>query len=325
MTRNTSHLDPLAGITMDRVRTFRAVAEYGGIAAAVRALQRRGLRDSGAPAHAQSQFSRQIAALEAALGAKLFGREGKGFRLTEAGRSLAEASAGWLEALEAIRARNPGDPIELTLTAGDSLLAWVVVPNLAAFLAGAAHVRLALRASATPVEDVESGRAHLAIGPMARQVPAACRRTALGERRYALFVPRRRATRALGLRELLLSGPLARVASAPGPHEAACRHARVTPPISLTCETFAQAARAVAAQTHAAVLPAEAAAELGPEIAHLEPLPMGGERLYLVARRRTLALAGGDEIFSHLRAALGNALSDSRPARSANARQPRSR
>ena len=75
-------------------RYLLAVARAGSTAAAARAL---GVN--------QSTVVRRVAALEAALGLRLFDKRRDGYRLTPAGRSLLEASAGVETAVQALTRR----------------------------------------------------------------------------------------------------------------------------------------------------------------------------------------------------------------------------
>jgi DNA-binding transcriptional LysR family regulator len=293
---------------MERIETFLAVAEHGGIAKAVQAGVDQGRIESTSKFHVGSQYSRQIAALEAAVGTMLFDRSGRSFGLTERGRTLWTAANDWRESLAALRPRDDA-PIDLTLVAGDSVLSWRVIPRLMRFLEEWPRVRLTLRASAAPMDDVVEGRAHLGIGTRknGEQPPEGLRTARLGPRQFALFVPRARRTEGLDLARLLQGGPLAVVSSERGPHEMACRMAKVTPTVAFECETVPQAARAVASGAFAAILPVEAQAELGASVAEMVEIatPAGSRAtLHLLARRKTLGTVGGDGLFKGVFAAL---------------------
>jgi DNA-binding transcriptional LysR family regulator len=76
-----------------RLRVLVAIARYGSVTAAAHALN-----------YAQPSISHHIARLEAETGAKLMERAGRGVRLTEAGRLLAERAAEILGRLDAAEA-----------------------------------------------------------------------------------------------------------------------------------------------------------------------------------------------------------------------------
>jgi len=80
----------LAMLDLTRLRVLEAVSRYGSVTAAARALN-----------YAQPSVSHHLARLEAETGATLFQRAGRGIRLTEAGRVLAERAAEILGRLEA--------------------------------------------------------------------------------------------------------------------------------------------------------------------------------------------------------------------------------
>lgn len=83
-----------------RLRVLVAVARHGSVTAAARALH-----------YSQPSVSHHLARLEAETGAKLLQRVGRGIRLTEAGRMLAERAAeiiGRLDAAEAELAAHVG-------------------------------------------------------------------------------------------------------------------------------------------------------------------------------------------------------------------------
>jgi DNA-binding transcriptional LysR family regulator len=87
-------------LDVTRLRVLVAVARYGSVTAAARALN-----------YAQPSISHHIARLEAETGARLLQRAGRGVRLTEAGRLLAERAEeiiGRLDSAEAELAAHIG-------------------------------------------------------------------------------------------------------------------------------------------------------------------------------------------------------------------------
>lgn len=83
MPRMSAGSTRLAEITPDRLQTFLAVARLESFTLAAREVYL-----------SQSAVSRQIGALEKALGVGLFERRGKTARLTAAGRGLLPNSGG---------------------------------------------------------------------------------------------------------------------------------------------------------------------------------------------------------------------------------------
>jgi DNA-binding transcriptional LysR family regulator len=87
----------LEGVTIEQLRTLRAVAEAGSFSAAARKL-----------GHVQAAISQSIERLEAQLGLRLFDRSGRVARLTEQGTAIVAAARkveGSLDALEGVVVR----------------------------------------------------------------------------------------------------------------------------------------------------------------------------------------------------------------------------
>jgi molybdate transport repressor ModE-like protein len=77
-------------LDVTRLRVLVAVARHGSVTAAARALN-----------YAQPSVSHHLARLEAETGTKLVQRAGRGIRLTDAGRLLAERAAEVIGRLDA--------------------------------------------------------------------------------------------------------------------------------------------------------------------------------------------------------------------------------
>jgi DNA-binding transcriptional LysR family regulator len=118
-------------LDVTRLRVLVAVARYGSVTAAARALN-----------YAQPSVSHHLARLEAETGTKLTQRAGRGIRLTDAGRLLAERAAeviGRLDAAENELAAYTGLRAgRLRLAAFPSALG-TIVPAAAAMLRGHQH------------------------------------------------------------------------------------------------------------------------------------------------------------------------------------------
>src|ERR1700739_2414670 len=115
-------------LDVTRLRVLVAVARYGSVTAAARALN-----------YAQPSVSHHLARLEAETGIKLIQRAGRGIRLTDAGRLLAERAAeviGRLDAAEnELNAYTGLRAGRLRLAAFPSALG-TIVPPAAALLRG---------------------------------------------------------------------------------------------------------------------------------------------------------------------------------------------
>lgn len=138
------------------LRVLREVAAQGSFSAAAPLV-----------ALTQSAVSRQIAALEAEVGAALFERRREGVRLTEAGRVLLRHASAALDALELAEQELHGErraPTPVRLGAFPSAGA-VLLPRVAASLRGRPSVKLSTQAGSTRalLRGLRSGSLDLAI------------------------------------------------------------------------------------------------------------------------------------------------------------------
>ena len=118
------------GLSLDRLKNFCAIAEAGGIA-----------RITGGDPAKQSLYSRQVRELEQFFGVELTRRKGKGIEVTEHGRELARQVRAHLQSLTDFKRVCAGQPIEFRIASGNSVVEWLLVPNLAKITAGAPSAR----------------------------------------------------------------------------------------------------------------------------------------------------------------------------------------
>ena len=155
---------------LESLEAFLAVARYGSVTAAARAL-----------GFTQSAVSRQVATLEAQTGARLFDRLARGVALTDEGRCLlphAEAMVGRLATarrdLDALRGLGAG---RLRVGAFPTALAALVPRALAAFRHAHPGVALALAEGRTPalLERLRAGDTDVAVvsAPVGQPLDAA--------------------------------------------------------------------------------------------------------------------------------------------------------
>lgn len=167
---------------------FRTVAHLGSLTAAARALS-----------FTQSAVSRQIAALEAEVGARVFDRLPRGVALTEAGRALLPHADQVLDGLD--RARQAVDDLRrldrgrLRVGAFPTAVAALVPRALAAFRRAYPDVELALVEGLTPglLDRLAAGEADIAVvssSPAAPLDPARFRLHHLLDERMVVAVPR---------------------------------------------------------------------------------------------------------------------------------------
>ncbi len=145
-------------IDSGRLHTFVVVAREGGFARAGRRLGR-----------TQSSVSQAIAQLEWELGCKAFAREGRGARLTDAGRVLLAHAEEILEQMGRARAHLEAAADlragELVIGASDTLACHLLPPLLAAFRARYPGVELRLdnRPSPATARAVAERRTHVGV------------------------------------------------------------------------------------------------------------------------------------------------------------------
>lgn len=148
----------MLSVQVESLEAFLAVARYGSVTGAARAL-----------GFTQSAVSRQVATLEAQTGTRLFDRLARGVTLTDEGRCLlphAEAVVGRLVTarrdLDALRGLGAG---RLRVGAFPTALAALVPRALAAFRRAHPGVSLALAEGRTPalLEHLRSGDADVAV------------------------------------------------------------------------------------------------------------------------------------------------------------------
>jgi DNA-binding transcriptional LysR family regulator len=120
-----------SGLSLERLKTFGQIIAAGGITAA-----------AGGDSNRQSQFSRQLKELERYFGVELLKRGHGPAELTDAGQRLYEIVGHTLSALHEFRVTCAGQPLELVIGAGESLIQWLLLPRLSGL--AAAQPRLAV-------------------------------------------------------------------------------------------------------------------------------------------------------------------------------------
>ncbi len=145
-------------LDVTRLRVLAAVARYGSVTAAARALN-----------YAQPSVSHHLARLEAETGARLVQRSGRGIELTDAGRLLAgraEEILGRLDAAEHELAAHVGQREERLRVAGFPSALATVVPAAAAWLRAehpGVELLLAEAEPQTALRLLRGGRADVAL------------------------------------------------------------------------------------------------------------------------------------------------------------------
>jgi DNA-binding transcriptional LysR family regulator len=175
----------LEDVSVEQIKIFIAAAELGNFSAAGRRLKR-----------AQSVVSQAVAGLEGRLRVKLFEREGRYPRLTEAGKILladARAVVAGVDAMKA-RARGMAGGLEAELAVAiDVMFPMPVLTRAAASFMQAFPVtplRLFVEALGGVAQTVLDGRAALGVmGSLVVEMPALARERLLGVRMVSVAAP----------------------------------------------------------------------------------------------------------------------------------------
>ena len=169
----------LAGLSIERLRSFCQIAEAGSV---VTAARRNPVR--------QSQFSRQIRDLERSLGTKLFAREGKQLKLTAGGVKLAALTNAYFSALRELKEKEGEESKPLMLGAADSIVRWLLLPRFPEVLvASGGSVDVGTYRTSAIIERLESGQLDVGI-IRADAASDELERLPFPTLRYTLMVPR---------------------------------------------------------------------------------------------------------------------------------------
>jgi DNA-binding transcriptional LysR family regulator len=217
------------GLSLDRLSSFLAIADAGGLA-----------RAAPGDAVRQSQLSRQLKDLEFALGRPLFVRKARGLELTSAGVELSRVVRSLGQGLSDVAAAEQG-AVEVSLAAGDSVLQWVLLPGLAKLEKALQGVELDVGAAGAD-EAAQAVLDHRVDLALMRESPvmAALKTLRLGRVEYAVF-------HRAGAPKLPLAIPTTERGLWPA--------LSLLGPVGLRCQTFPQVAQAVRSGSYAGVVP----------------------------------------------------------------------
>ena len=276
------------GLSLDRMRSFLAVVEAGGMARAA----------PGSPAR-QAQFSRQVSELEQFFGAPLLRRRGRGVEPTAAGLELAALVRVHLHALAEFRQRCEARPVTVRLGAGDNLLHWLVIPALGSLARKHRDTRYELRnlTNQGTLAALEDGSIDFGVVSRGTVTPRFDRQP-VGEYRHVFVAPKALcgARDFQNLARMLEAMPLAgRPLVADEWHglRSWAERTGVSLTPALECESYPQVAAAVRSGHYAAFLPGPLVPSLPrAQIRILERLPatVRPRRIELVFLRGNQAL-----------------------------------
>jgi DNA-binding transcriptional LysR family regulator len=239
------HLFSESGLSLDRLRSFLAIAEARGIMAAAKG-----------DANRQSQLSRQLAELETFFGAPLVLR-GKqvSFALTPTGETLKGSLIQAFRSLDSIKGQQADGIVPLRVGAGESVLAWLVLPRLPVMSKShpkARMVCLNLR-SADIMKQLAEGS--LDLGIVRKPVSAKMLKCVnLGSSRFLLAVPKGM-SKSTDAAKLLTTLPLAVLDDSSSHEEMLAAYPGDAPQIGCLCTSYAQVRSAVLSGACAAIIP----------------------------------------------------------------------
>jgi LysR family transcriptional regulator, nitrogen assimilation regulatory protein len=235
------------GLSLDRLKNFCAIAEAGGIA-----------RVAGGNPAKQALYSRQVRELEQFFGVELTRRKGKGIEVTEQGRELARQVRAHLQSLTDFKKACAGQPIEFRIASGNSVVEWLVVPNISKITAGAPSARFSFQNMRT-VEVVKGLREHsIDFGILRKSaVVAPLKFHSIGQIGYALFAPPAWAKEKEDSTTLLRQRPVAIPAGGEFDKrfQGCCEKVKLTPNLRFSCSSFTQVAELVRSGHAVALLP----------------------------------------------------------------------
>jgi DNA-binding transcriptional LysR family regulator len=184
-----SYVDIVAekGLSLDRLASLVRFADTGSIVAAAR---RGASGPSESDAARQSLISRQLRELGQFFGTELVRRKGRGLELTEAGRELAALAREHFKGLSDFAADRRDEPVGFSIAAPQSILQWLVIPQLPAIMEAHPGIRWSLIHESTREIARAVGEGQYDWGIMRESdAPSTLERRRLGFVRWTLYVP----------------------------------------------------------------------------------------------------------------------------------------
>ena len=274
------------GFSLDRLAGFCAVAGAGSIVGAARGDIVR-----------QSLLSRQIRELEEFFGAELVRRQGRGLVLTDAGRQLAALGRSQLSGLGDFAATCRGARVQITLTASETLLQWLILPRLAQLRAACPQTVFKVRHEDNTAIAARVQEGVYDFGFLRRKPQRGERGIAeLGNLDYLLAAPRSLVRgREWTLPEALVKLPLALPigGSLREALDAFTERAGTPLDIVLGCTSYMHAAAALRSGACAAILPALALGDFPSDrflTWPLTPLKLGRDPVSVIWNQRNAAI-----------------------------------
>jgi len=275
-----------SGLSLERLRSFLAVAEAGNIAKA-----------AGGDPTRQSQFSRQVKDLESYFGTPLTRRVGRRIEVTAEGLALARVIRRHFSDLDDFRESMSGRSVAVRIGSAASVLEWMVLPRLADCRGALGDVILELEQSRTAevVRGVADGRLDFGIVHEGA-LPVGTKRWKLGRIGYGLFAPKGAWKMGGGIEAVMAKHSFAELLPGGTFHrhfQAYLAEKGWNPHVVARVSSFLTLARMVRCEGLAAVLPLTAIVEFDAASVKVEQLSWQQERaLVLVANARSIERAG---------------------------------
>lgn len=284
-----------SGLSLDRLKSFLAVAEAGNLSKAAQGGPTPESRNSR-----QSQFSRQVKELEGFFGIALTRRVGRRIEITDEGKYLAALIRRQFRELDDFREAMAGRNVSVRIGSQGSIIDWLLLPRLGATREALGNVLLETEQMRTMdvLRAVSDGR--LDFGILREDaIPGEMKRWKLGRVGYSLFAAksfwrgRNTAAEVAGaapMADLLPGGQFSRDLQDWVNREG------LRPHVIAKVSSFTDLARIVRCHQAAAVLPELAEEEFDPKAIRHEPIPGLKPRSFaLVANSRSLERSGIDK------------------------------
>jgi DNA-binding transcriptional LysR family regulator len=254
-----------SGISLERLRTLCLIEKHGGITKAASVFGKENVTTK------QSQFSRQVKDLEAFFGVDLLDRDVQPHRLTAEGKKLAFIAQEALGDLEDFTLTCENRPVRLTMGAGESLIQWMLMPNLERIREKLPNCSIGFlnRTTAETIEGLITGELDLGV-VRASALTKQLDHFPLGSFGYRLFVPKKmrkklgvsvQVSEIAGIRLALLEGSGEFRSSV----DQLAAADKVKLNVELECSSSTQVAFAIGSLNYAGILPEFAEKVLGME------------------------------------------------------------
>ncbi len=237
------------GLSLERLKTFCAVADAGGIS----------LVAKGDPSK-QSLYSRQIKELEEFFQVEITRRKGRGIELTNSGKELAKLAREQFQAFDDFKQKCSNGAVEYRMGAGNSIFEWLLIPKMDALQK--AHPKVNISLSNLQTNQILQGLLDhtLDFGYLRKSQISSThnlKARSLGSFGYSLVTPKSWKSQRVSLKQIIGERPLAMVVGGElsQAFHHACDKAGIICRVAFGCADLKQASRLAETGTAAAILP----------------------------------------------------------------------